>query len=163
MLYLVLHVGDDRYALDARQIVEILPLVAVSPLPRAPEGVAGVIEYRGAPVPAVDLCQLIYGRPSTRRRGTRVVIVRRAEQADGSPLFGLIVEKAAETMRRNADEFVDAGVGSPLSPYLGAVTRDVNGLVRHFDPAPLLGRPASDTPSSASGEQRWTWTTSKAS
>ena len=34
MLFLLFEMGKDRYALDVRQIAEVLPLVAVTRVPR---------------------------------------------------------------------------------------------------------------------------------
>jgi chemotaxis-related protein WspB len=44
VLFFLFQLGEDRYALDALQIAEILPLVGVKRIPQAPTGVAGVID-----------------------------------------------------------------------------------------------------------------------
>jgi len=75
MLFFLLRLDDDRYALDAGRIVEILPLVTVKRIPQAAAGIAGIIDYHGTPVPLVDLNQLALGRPARRRLDTRIVIV----------------------------------------------------------------------------------------
>ena len=154
MLLLVLKVGGDRYALDVRQIVEVLPMVTVSPIPLAREDVAGVIEYRGAQVPVVDVSQWLCGRPAPRRLSTRVILVRHPEASDR--LLGLIVEKTTETMRREANDFVDAGVGSEIAPYSGPVTRDAQGLVQWIDLGRLLKGRIPATPSVPLPDSSWT-------
>ncbi len=163
MLFLVLQVGDDRYALDVRQIAEVLPLVAVSAIPRAPDGIAGVFEYRGAPVPAVDLSQLIYGRPVTRRLSTRIVVVHHPAETSGTRLLGLVAEKATEVMRRDAADFVDAGLTGDRASYLGPVLTDPRGLVHRLDLSKLLAKPRHHTVSGPLVEDECRWTTSKAS
>ena len=40
MLFLVFRLGNDRYAIEATQVVEVLPLVNWKCVPRAPAGVA---------------------------------------------------------------------------------------------------------------------------
>ena len=50
MLFLLFELGTDRYALDARQIAEVLPLVAITQFPQMSPAVSGVFNYRGAPV-----------------------------------------------------------------------------------------------------------------
>jgi chemotaxis-related protein WspB len=55
MLFLLFQLGEERYALDTSHVAEVLPLVAITPIPQAPTGVAGLFNYRGAPVPAIDL------------------------------------------------------------------------------------------------------------
>ena len=58
MLFLLFQIGKDRYALEASRVVEVVPLLALKELPQAPKGVAGLFNYRGALVPAVDLSEL---------------------------------------------------------------------------------------------------------
>lgn len=76
MLFLLFDLDGDRYALDAREIVEVLALRPVRPIPGAPAWVAGVAERHGAPLPVVDVAQLALGRPARQRLSTRLVIVR---------------------------------------------------------------------------------------
>jgi chemotaxis-related protein WspB len=154
MLLLVLKVGGDRYALDVRQIVEVLPMVSVSPIPLAREDVAGVIEYRGAQVPVVDMSQWLCRRPSPRRLSTRMILVHHPDSSDR--LVGLIVEKTTETMRREASDFVDASVGIDMAPYSGPVTRDAQGLVQWLDLGRLLKGRLPVTPSVPLPDSSWT-------
>ena len=51
MLLLLLRLGTDRYALDARQVVEVIPVIKLKRIPPAPAYVAGMFNYRGKPVP----------------------------------------------------------------------------------------------------------------
>jgi len=41
VLFLVFELDGDRYALDVNQLIEVLPLVNLRPLARAPPGIAG--------------------------------------------------------------------------------------------------------------------------
>jgi chemotaxis-related protein WspB len=75
MLFLLMQLGGTRYALDVHQIAEVLPLVALNAVPRAPKGIAGVVDYGGTPVPVIDLSQLLANRSAHRRLNTRLVIV----------------------------------------------------------------------------------------
>jgi len=43
MLYLMMQIDGTRYALDIACVVEVLPLVLLRELPRAPRGVAGIM------------------------------------------------------------------------------------------------------------------------
>jgi chemotaxis-related protein WspB len=136
MLFLLFELGEDRYALDARRIAEVLPLVRIKRIPRAPEGVAGVIDYHGSPVPVIDLSLLALGRPARQRLSTRIVVVRYPD--GGDHLLGLIAERASETLRREPSDFSDSGVTSEAAPYLGPVTRDGRGLVQRVEVERLL-------------------------
>jgi chemotaxis-related protein WspB len=138
MLFLVFQVGTHRYAIDAGQVAEVLPLVALTAIARAPEDLAGVLMYRRGPVPVVDLSRLLESRPAERRLSTRLVIVHYPAGARGTRLLGLIAEKATETIRREAVEFVDSGVTNNRAPYLGSVAPDARGMVQRLDIPRLL-------------------------
>jgi chemotaxis-related protein WspB len=122
--------GSDRYALEASRVVEIVPLVALKQVPQAPKGLAGVFDYRGRPVPAIDLCDLTLGRPAGERLSTRIIIVNFVAQDGLSHLLGLIAEHATQMLRKDAREFVDSGVSLRHAPYLGPVLMDPQGPIQ---------------------------------
>lgn len=130
MLFLLFRLAEDRYALDVAQVAEVLPLVQVKKIPGAPQGVAGVFDYRGSPVPVIDLCEMMLGRPSRARLSTRLVVVRYRDQAANVHLLGLLAEHATETIRRDVADFVASGVSDERAPYLGPVATDSRGLVQ---------------------------------
>ena len=124
MLFLLFQLGKDRYALEASRVVEVVPLLALKKLPQAPTGVAGVFNYRGRPVPAVDLGALTLGQPASERLSTRIIVVNYPDESGANHLLGLIAEHATETLRKDAEEFVDAGVKLGAAPYLGPILMD---------------------------------------
>jgi chemotaxis-related protein WspB len=153
MLSLILQIGETRYALDARQVVEVLPLVQVRPSPSAPPGVAGLMNYRGEPVPVIDLSLLCCGRPARHLLSTRILLVRSPTPADLRPepsisWIGLIAERATETRRFSADAFVASAASRSLGFELAATTEtnelvlklDLPELFRRFAGAPLASR-----------------------
>lgn len=52
---LVFSVAGQRYALHVSVVQQVLPMVTVSPLPKAPEVALGVFNLRGEVVPVLDL------------------------------------------------------------------------------------------------------------
>ncbi len=134
MLFILFQIGTGRFALEATRITEVLPLMSVRPLPQAPAGVTGVLSYRGAPLPVIDLSQLVLGQPAQPRLSTRILVVTCA----GGKHVGLIAERANETLRREPTEFADTGVALPGAPYLGPVTQDPRGFVQRVDPEKLI-------------------------
>lgn len=130
MLFLLFQLDRDHYVLEASQVAEVLPLVTVKQIPQAPQGVAGAFNYRGSPVPLVDLSQLLLGRPAQHRLSTRIVVVHYAPEPDAKHLLGLIAEKVTETIRREPSDFVPSGVSSDTAAYLGPVATDPRGLLQ---------------------------------
>jgi chemotaxis-related protein WspB len=138
MLFLLFHLGDERYALDTVSVAEVLPLVRMKPIPQALPGVAGVFDYHGAPVPAIDLCELALGRAAPKCLSTRIILVRTLDDAGRPHLLGLIAERVTQTLRRQATDFVSAGVSADGAPYLGPVTSDPGGLIQRIELSKLL-------------------------
>ena len=127
MLFLLFQLGQDRYALEVSRVIEVLPLLEIKRLPQAPKGVAGVFNYRGRPVPAVDLSELTLGQPVAERMSTRIVVVSYRGSSGSTHLLGLMAENATEILRKEAKDFVDPGVKIGAAPYLGPVLMDAQG------------------------------------
>lgn len=138
-LFLLFSMGADRYALDVRDVLEVLPLRRLKQIPEAPAWVAGLFSRHGQPVPVVDLHALAFGQPARARTSTRLVLVRYQAQAGGAPqALGLILEQATDTLRCAPDAFRDSGVDSGTAAYLGPVYEHASGLVQRVGVAELL-------------------------
>jgi chemotaxis-related protein WspB len=141
MLFLLFQLGNERYAIEAGRVMEVAPLLALKRLPMAPKGVAGIFNYRGRPVPAVDLSELALGKPSSERLSTRIIIVN-FEFSDGAKhLLGIIAEQATEMLRKDPREFVEPGLKIEAAPYLGPVYIDAHGAIQWIDTQRLLSEP----------------------
>jgi chemotaxis-related protein WspB len=141
MLFLLFQLGKDRYALDASRVVEVVPLLEMKALPQAPRGVVGIFNYRGRPVPAVDLCALTLGQPAGERLSTRIIIVNYPDDGGTHHLLGLIAEHATEILRREANDFVDSGVKLSQAPYLGPILMDNQRPIQWIYEQRLLPEP----------------------
>jgi chemotaxis-related protein WspB len=130
--------GADRYALPAREVKEVLPLVSTKALPGAPAGIVGAINYRGSAVPVLDLSLLALGRPSAQRVSTRLLIVNYPHPDTRERLLGVMAERATDTISRDPGDFRPVGVTAPGARYLGPVARDARGLIQRVDVAMLL-------------------------
>ena len=91
-LYLTFRLSADRYALEVSRIAEVLPLVGIKQLPRSSEGIAGAFDYRGRPVPVIDLSELTFGQTARAQLSTRIVLVHYPDGRGGTHLLGLIAE-----------------------------------------------------------------------
>ena len=60
---IVFALGRARYAVELRWIREVFTVGHVTPVPHAPEAVAGVVNFRGAVMPLIDL-DAVLGRRS---------------------------------------------------------------------------------------------------
>lgn len=138
MLYLLFQLGPDRYALPAGQVEEVLPCLNLKLLPLAQPGVAGAFNYRGRPVPVIDLQQMAFARAAEPWLSTRLILVR-YPIADGvTRLLGLIAERVTQTIRLEETAFEPVGVAMPAARYLGPVARDAQGLIQRVEVSELL-------------------------
>jgi chemotaxis-related protein WspB len=137
-LYLTFRLAADRYALEVSRIAEVLPLVGIKQLPRSPEGIAGAFDYRGTPVPAIDLSELTFGQTARAELSTRIILVHYPDGRGGIHLLGLIAEDATELIRCAPAEFMPSGVSNGAAPYLGPVAPASGGLVQLVEVERLL-------------------------
>ncbi len=138
MLFLLFQIGRERYALETANILEVVPLLTVKQLPGAPPGVAGIINYRGRPVPVLDLSEVLAGRVAEARFSTRIVMVRMQDEHRGTQCLGLIVENATSVLQQRAESFVNPGVNLLAAPYLGPVLMDERGSIQWIHEQRLL-------------------------
>lgn len=133
MLFLLFRLEQDRYALPAREVIEVLPLLRLKRWPQAAAGVAGVCSYRGRPLPVLDLSALCLGRAAAALLSTRLLVVDYAGRR-----LGLIAEAATDTASLEPAEFADAGLRADGVPFLGPVATDAGGMLQRIEIADLL-------------------------
>jgi chemotaxis-related protein WspB len=141
MLFLLCEVENERYALDVRQIAEVLPLVHIQRAPQAPAEIAGLLNYRGVPVPVVHLSVLLHGRPAALRASSRVVILRCVDPDGATQLIGLVAEHAIQTIRRDPSDFLPSGIGDGKAAATADAASGETSLIQWLDVDALL--PAS--------------------
>lgn len=73
--YLTFKLGDELFALDVKQVREVLDLIPITKVPRAPDFMRGVINVRGSVVPVVDM-RLKFGMSQIANSlDTRIVVM----------------------------------------------------------------------------------------
>ena len=144
MLFLLFQLGRDRYALEASRVIEVLPLVELKRIPDSPRGVAGIFNYRGRPVPAVDLSDLTLGQPASERLSTRIIVIQYPDEHGKNQPLGLIAEHATEIIRRESREFVEPGLKLGAPEYLGPVLMDARGPIHWIREQRLLPQNVRD-------------------
>lgn len=116
-------IEHKRYALPARDVVEVLPIVEPTPMPAWPTDALGVINVRGELLPLVDVAPLLGRPPITIRTSSLIVVVLAFDRR-----WGLVVDAVhgVERGRIRRSEQPEATDGP--SVMLG-VTVEANGLV----------------------------------
>lgn len=115
--------GKEHYALDikiAREIVEMMP---ITPIPRAPPYLAGIINLRGEITNIIDLRDLL-GLPDTGESENRKIVVLMPEVAGGSNV-GIIVDDVHSviSIREDQIERINDSITSSISSYIKAIIK----------------------------------------
>ncbi len=101
---LLFHGGSERYALDCRYILTIVPMVELTKQRQAPPYIAGLMRYHQKLVPVIDLCQLLQGKPAANHLSTRIILVEYPLQEERH-ILGLVAERVTETVKMNSSAF----------------------------------------------------------
>ena len=91
-------VGEGEYAVDIMRIKEIINPVAVTPMPKAPAFIEGVVELRGAILPIVDVRKRFDMTPTAATRATKFLIVS-IDVGEARVIVGLVVDRVSEPLR----------------------------------------------------------------
>lgn len=100
--------AGELYALDIRRIKEVIRPQKVTPVPKSPPFIEGVINLRGMVVPVIDLRKRFsLPRPNDDRRARIIICVVERK------CIGLLVDEATEVCRFSRQDV------RPASPFLG--------------------------------------------
>ena len=120
MLYLLMDVGPDIYAVATAAVVEVVPCAALKSAPCKLAALAGILNYRGQPVPVMDAGVLLADRPCPLRFSTRI-IVQRVEIGGRERLLGLVGENITRVRQFAESDFVEPGARAADFPITGRV------------------------------------------
>ena len=91
-------VGPGEYAVDIMRIKEIINPVVVTPMPKAPPFIEGVIELRGTILPIIDVRKRFDLAPLPPTRATKFLIVS-VDVGEQRIIVGLVVDRVSEPLR----------------------------------------------------------------
>jgi twitching motility protein PilI len=102
-------IGHKRLASGFDEVVEIMPMPQVTPVPGAQPWLLGVANIRGNLLPIVDLKQFLEGERTVLHEGQRVLIVRQPggdvavtiDELFGQRSFNASQQQAAETLAQS--------------------------------------------------------------
>ncbi len=145
--FLRMAVGGEVMAVPIGEVREILEVGRLTPLPRTPAFVRGVMNLRGAVVPVIDLAARVGGAPITLGRRSCIVVVESdpvdsedasaddQDQDDGSNdsalVVGLLVDAVFEVFDSDATQVEPVpSLGTRVGHhFLACMTRARNEVV----------------------------------
>lgn len=96
-------IGAEFYALDILRIREVIRPQKLTPVPKAPEFVEGVINLRGVVIPVVDLRKRFGSKIDGDGKKVRIIICVLAGK-----ILGLVVDEVAEVRNYSRQEIQPA-------------------------------------------------------
>jgi purine-binding chemotaxis protein CheW len=96
----VTKIGNEFYVIDIMKIKEIIKTIKLTPIPKAPDFIEGVINLRGIVIPIVDMRKR-FELPISEEKNprSRIVIVSIEKK-----IVGLIVDEVKEVIKINVKE-----------------------------------------------------------
>jgi purine-binding chemotaxis protein CheW len=101
--YLTVVLDHESYGIAVLKVREIIRLQKITPVPRMPEFVKGVINLRGRVIPVIDL-RVKFGLKAEFTERTCIVVVQIRVSATQTVQMGLIVDSVEEVVNLAADE-----------------------------------------------------------
>ena len=123
-----LAVGKRVYGIDVLQIREIVRWQDVTPLPKAPELIEGVIDLRGDVIPVVDLGRVLGGDCAKNSLRARIAVLEVDDM-----VLGLRVDEAVDVLSAHASLIEKPPALATRSGY-----DVVRAVVRQPDSEPVL-------------------------
>ncbi|MDP9017542.1 MAG: chemotaxis protein CheW [Candidatus Eremiobacteraeota bacterium] len=113
------HLGNEEYGVDISQVQEIIRMVDITHVPRAPHFMEGVINLRGQLIPIIDLRTRFGMSRAEHTKNTRIVVTEIAGKR-----VGIIVDSVSEVLNlpvENVEEAPEmiAGVGTEYISGVG--------------------------------------------
>jgi purine-binding chemotaxis protein CheW len=115
--------GGERYALDIQLAREIVEMIPITPIPRAPAYISGVINLRGEITNIMNLNTLL-GLPNQEVRSNQKIIVLVPEATGGSNV-GIIVDDVSSVIQvpeSNVDK-IGEGFSSETSSFVKGIIK----------------------------------------
>ncbi len=115
--------GGERYALDIQLAREIVEMIQITPIPRAPPYISGVINLRGEITNIMNLNNLL-GLPHQEIRDNQKIVVLVPEAAGGSNV-GIIVDDVISVLQvaQTDIEHLGEGLSSEVSSFVKGIIK----------------------------------------
>jgi purine-binding chemotaxis protein CheW len=113
-------IAGAPYAVPVERVREIVRMRPVTPVPRTPEEVRGVISLRGEMIELIDLGQRLGLGAIESSRKTRIIVIKTGDDE----VVGLLVDAVREVLRISDDA---------IQPATGSDTGAVNDLCKFRD------------------------------
>jgi purine-binding chemotaxis protein CheW len=116
--------GEQKYAIPLATVQRVVRMVEVTPLPKAPEVVLGVIDFQGNIIPVMSMRRR-FGLAESDTSLSDQLIVADA----GTRSVALLVNSVIGVLERTAKEVTEAEMILPGAQYVEGITRLEGGIL----------------------------------
>jgi purine-binding chemotaxis protein CheW len=128
--YLTFSLGGEEYGIGILKIKEIIGMMPITPVPRTPAFVKGVINLRGKVIPVMNL-RLKFGMEEIPYTERTCIIVVETRGARGALLIGIVVDSVSEVLNIKTGEIEETPVlGADLDTDFILGIAKINGGVK---------------------------------
>ena len=101
--YLTFTLAEEEYGVGILKIKEIIGMIPITPVPKTPKFVKGVINLRGKVIPVIDL-RLRFGMEELEYTERTCIIVVEIEGRAGIILTGIVVDAVSEVLNIKGED-----------------------------------------------------------
>ncbi len=101
--YLTFKLAEEEYGVAILKVREIIGLMDITAVPRAPRHIRGVVNLRGKIVPVLDLRRK-FGMPDVATRKENCIVTAMIANDGEDILVGLLVDSVSEVLLVSAEE-----------------------------------------------------------
>ncbi|MCF7802820.1 MAG: chemotaxis protein CheW [Candidatus Marinimicrobia bacterium] len=101
--YITFHLDGEEYGIPILNVREIIGMMKVTPVPRTPEFVRGVVNLRGKVIPVIDL-RTRFGLEFKESDDRTPIIVVEIEGAETIVQIGIVVDAVSEVIQVTGED-----------------------------------------------------------
>ena len=127
--YLTFTLAEEDYGIGILKVKEIIGMMPITPVPRAPDHVKGVINLRGKVIPVMDL-RLKFSMGEIDYNERTCIIVVEIDTENETILIGIVVDSVSEVLNIQEAEIENApAFGTRLdTSYIMGIAKTENGV-----------------------------------
>jgi purine-binding chemotaxis protein CheW len=131
------HIGDEEFGVEILKVQEIIRMMGITRVPKAPDFVEGVINLRGRVIPIIDLRKRFGMIGQEHDKHTRIIVIE-----INAVIVGFVVDSVSEVLRipANTVEPPPAIISGIESEYISGVGKLADRLLILLDLNRLLSK-----------------------
>ena len=131
------HIGEEEFGVEILKVQEIIRMMGITRVPKAPEFVEGVINLRGKVIPIIDLRKRFGMATQDHDKHTRIIVIE-----INNVVVGFVVDSVSEVLRipANTVEPPPSIISGIESEYISGVGKLADRLLILLDLDRLLSK-----------------------